>query len=382
MIRFLDIQKINAQYAAELKEATARVIDSGWYLLGNEVNTFEASLSSYVGVKYAIGVANGLDALRLILRAYLEMGVLQEGDEVIVPANTYIATILAISDNRLKPVLVEPDINTYNLDISLIEKHITARTKAIMVVHLYGRVCWSEELEAIAKKYNLKLIEDNAQAIGAEYCDGLGVNTNCVNVRKTGSLGDAAGFSFYPGKNLGALGDAGAITTNDENLAITVRALANYGSKQKYINEYQGINSRMDEIQAAVLDVKLRYLDTENQRRCEIAQYYCGTIKNKDIVLPQITNNHSMFTDNVWHLFVIRCSQRDNLQKYLRDNNIETLIHYPIPPHKQRAYKSWNNLSFPKTEMIHHEVLSLPISPVMDMKEMADIVESLNSFFY
>jgi len=382
MIKFLDIQKINAQYAAELKEATAKVIDSGWYLLGNEVNTFEASLSSYVGVKYAIGVANGLDALRLILRAYLEMGVLQEGDEVIVPANTYIATILAISDNRLKPVLVEPDINTYNLDISLIEKHITARTKAIMVVHLYGRVCWSEELEAIAKKYNLKLIEDNAQAIGAEYCDGLGVNTNCVNVRKTGSLGDAAGFSFYPGKNLGALGDAGAITTNDENLAITVRALANYGSKQKYINEYQGINSRMDEIQAAVLDVKLRYLDTENQRRCEIAQYYCGTIKNKDIVLPQITNNHSMFTDNVWHLFVIRCSQRDNLQKYLRDNNIETLIHYPIPPHKQRAYKSWNNLSFPKTEMIHHEVLSLPISPVMDMKEMADIVESLNSFFY
>jgi len=382
MIKFLDIQKINAQYAAELKEATAKVIDSGWYLLGNEVNTFEASLYSYVGVKYAIGVANGLDALRLILRAYLEMGVLQEGDEVIVPANTYIATILAISDNRLKPVLVEPDINTYNLDISLIEKHITARTKAIMVVHLYGRVCWSEELEAIAKKYNLKLIEDNAQAIGAEYCDGLGVNTNCVNVRKTGSLGDAAGFSFYPGKNLGALGDAGAITTNDENLAITVRALANYGSKQKYINEYQGINSRMDEIQAAVLDVKLRYLDTENQRRCEIAQYYCGTIKNKDIVLPQITNNHSMFTDNVWHLFVIRCSQRDNLQKYLRDNNIETLIHYPIPPHKQRAYKSWNNLSFPKTEMIHHEVLSLPISPVMDMKEMADIVESLNSFFY
>jgi len=382
MIKFLDIQKINAQYAAELKEATAKVIDSGWYLLGNEVNTFEASLSSYVGVKYAIGVANGLDALRLILRAYLEMGVLQEGDEVIVPANTYIATILAISDNRLKPVLVEPDINTYNLDISLIEKHITARTKAIMVVHLYGRVCWSEELEAIAKKYNLKLIEDNAQAIGAEYCDGLGVNTNCVNVRKTGSLGDAAGFSFYPGKNLGALGDAGAITTNDENLAITVRALANYGSKQKYINEYQGINSRMDEIQAAVLDVKLRYLDTENQRRCEIAQYYCGTIKNKDIVLPQITNNHSMFTDNVWHLFVIRCSQRDHLQKYLTDNSIQTIIHYPIPPHKQRAYKSWNNLSFPKTEMIHHEVLSLPISPVMDMKEMADIVESLNSFFY
>lgn len=380
MIKFLDIQKINAQYAAELKEATARVIDSGWYLLGNEVKAFEASLSSYVGVKYAIGVANGLDALRLILRAYLEIGVLQEGDEVIVPANTYIASILAITENRLKPVFVEPEINTYNLDISLIEKHITPRTKAIMVVHLYGRVCWNEELENIAKKYNLKLIEDNAQAIGAEYCDGLGVNSNCVNVKKTGSLGDAAGFSFYPGKNLGALGDAGAITTNDEYLAVTVRALANYGSKQKYINEYQGINSRMDEIQAAVLDVKLRYLDTENQRRREIAQYYSGTIINKDIVLPQITNNQPLFIDNVWHLFVIRCSQRDNLQKYLKGNNIETLIHYPIPPHKQKAYKVLNNLSFPVTEIIHNQVLSLPMSPTMEIKDIDRIIEIINLF--
>ena len=379
MIRFLDIQKINAQYAAELKEATARVIDSGWYLLGNEVKTFEASLSSYVGVKYAIGVANGLDALRLILRAYLEIGVLQEGDEVIVPANTYIASILAITENRLKPVFVEPDINTYNLDISLIEKHITSRTKAIMVVHLYGRVCWNEELENISKTYNLKIIEDNAQAIGAEYGFGL-ENGDHFKVKKTGSLGDAAGFSFYPGKNLGALGDAGAITTNDENLAITVRALANYGSKQKYINEYQGINSRMDEIQAAILNVKLRYLDTENQRRCEIAQYYCGNIKNKNIVLPLITNSHSMFTDNVWHLFVIRCSERDHLQKYLTDNSIQTIIHYPIPPHKQRAYKSWNNLSFPKTELIHHEVLSLPISPVMDMFSIETLIAMLNNF--
>jgi len=379
VIRFLDIQKINAQYAAELKEATARVIDSGWYLLGNEVKAFEASLSSYIGVKYAIGVANGLDALRLILRAYLEMGVLQEGDEVIVPANTYIASILAITENRLKPIFVEPDINTYNLDISLIEKHITPRTKAIMVVHLYGRMCWNEELENIAKKYNLKLIEDNAQAIGAEYGYGL-ENDDCLKVKKTGSLGDAAGFSFYPGKNLGALGDAGAITTNDENLAITVRALANYGSKQKYINEYKGLNSRMDEIQAAVLDVKLRYLDTENQRRYEIVQYYCGNIKNKNIVLPQITNNHSLFIDNVWHLFVIRCSERDHLQKYLTDNGIQTIIHYPIPPHKQRAYKSVNDLSFPITELIHNEVLSLPISPIMDMQEVTKITQIINSF--
>jgi len=309
--------------------------------------------------------------LRLILKAYIEMGVMQEGDEVIVPANTYIATILAISDNKLKPVLVEPDMDTYNLHISWVEKYITDRTKAILVVHLYGRVCWSEELEVLANRYNLKIIEDNAQAIGATYCD-----------RKTGALGDAAGFSFYPGKNLGALGDAGAVTTNDDILAQTVRSLGNYGSKEKYIHEYQGLNSRMDELQAAMLNVKLRFVDTENQLRREIAQYYSENIVNVNIILPVIENKF-LIRDNlghVWHIFVIRSSYRDNLQRYLTENGIQTLIHYPIPPHQQRAYKAWNNLHFPITEQIHSQVLSLPISPVMDMQEAIHIVEVINAF--
>jgi dTDP-4-amino-4,6-dideoxygalactose transaminase len=378
MIKFLDLQKINAQYADELKAATACVIDSGWYLLGNELNSFEKNLAEYIGVKHAIGVANGLDALRLILKAYIELGVMQEGDEVIVPANTYIASILAISDNRLKPVLVEPDINTYNLDISLIEKHITSRTKAIMVVHLYGRVCWSEELETIAKKYNLKIIEDNAQAIGAEFSYQSTVISQQLLIKKTGALGDAAGFSFYPGKNLGALGDAGAVTTNNDELANMIRALANYGSKQKYVHEYQGLNSRMDEIQAAVLDVKLRYLDIENQRRREIAQYYCSHINNEKITLPLITNHLPLTTNHVWHLFVIRTSKRDQLQQYLTGNDVQTLIHYPIPPHKQGAYASMNNLSLPITEKIHSEVISLPMSGVVEMKEVERVCLLLN----
>jgi len=371
MIKFLDLQKINAQYGDELKSAAIRVIDSGWYLFGKETELFEKHLSQYIGVKHAIGVANGLDALRLILKAYIEMGVMQEGDEVIVPANTYIATILAISDNKLKPVLVEPDMDTYNLHISWVEKYITDRTKAILVVHLYGRVCWSEELEVLANRYNLKIIEDNAQAIGATYCD-----------RKTGALGDAAGFSFYPGKNLGALGDAGAVTTNDDILAQTVRSLGNYGSKEKYIHEYQGLNSRMDELQAAMLNVKLRFVDTENQLRREIAQYYSENIVNVNIILPVIENKF-LIRDNlghVWHIFVIRSSYRDNLQRYLTENGIQTLIHYPIPPHQQRAYKAWNNLHFPITEQIHSQVLSLPISPVMDMQEAIHIVEVINAF--
>ena len=394
MIKFLDLQKINAQYATELKEATARVIDSGWYLLGNELNSFEKNLAEYIRVKHAIGVANGLDALRLILKAYIELGVMQEGDEVIVPANTYIATILAISDNRLKPVLVEPDINTYNLDISLIEKNVTSRTKAIMVVHLYGKVCWSEELEAIAKKYKLKIIEDNAQAIGAEFSYQSAVDSerlilgsyslstvNCqLSTKKTGALGDAASFSFYPGKNLGALGDAGAVMTNDDELATMVRALANYGSKQKYVHEYQGLNSRMDEIQAAVLDVKLRYLDTENQRRREIAQYYFTHINNEKLTLPLITDNCLLFTGNVWHLFVIRTSKRDQLQQYLTDNDVQTLIHYPIPPHNQGAYSASYDMSFPITEIIHNEVLSLPISPVLEWNKIEVICECLNKW--
>ncbi|MBN2281972.1 MAG: DegT/DnrJ/EryC1/StrS family aminotransferase [Candidatus Marinimicrobia bacterium] len=372
MIKFLNLQKINAQYADELKQAAADVIDSGWYLLGEQMKQFENSLAGFIGVKNAIGAGNGLDALRLILKAYIEMGVMKEGDEVIVPANTYIATILAITDNRLKPVLVEPEIHTYNLDISLIEQHISDRTKAIMPVHLYGQVCWSEELEMIAKKYDLKIIEDNAQALGAYW-----------KQTRTGALGDAAGLSFYPGKNLGALGDAGAVTTNDDELARVVRALGNYGSEKKYINEYQGLNSRMDEIQAAFLSIKLKYLDAENQRRNEIAQYYLENINHPDITLPQINSTlriKNSKLSHVWHLFVIRHPERDRLHKYLTDKGIQTLIHYPVPPHKQNAYREWNDYSLPITEKIHREVLSLPISPVMTMPEIEIVTKVINEY--
>jgi len=374
MIKFLDLQKINAQYAVELKQAAADVIDSGWYLQGERVKEFETNLASYIGVKHAIGVANGLDALRLILKAYIEMGLMQEGDEVIVPANTYIATILAVTDNRLKPVLVEPDINTYNLDISLIEQHITPLTRAIMVVHLYGQVCWSEELEAIAKRHNLKIIEDNAQAIGAIWYG-----------KKSGSLGDAAGNSFYPGKNLGALGDSGAVTTNNDELAQVIRALANYGSSKKYQNDYQGLNSRLDEIQAAFLNIKLKYLDDENQRRREIAQYYCDNIKNDEIILPAKTDFFNLYPltlnlTKVWHIFIIRTINREKLKNYLAENGIQTLIHYPTPPHQQQAYKEWNELHFPLTEQIHSDVLSLPISPVMTIGTIGKVVEIINKY--
>jgi dTDP-4-amino-4,6-dideoxygalactose transaminase len=381
MIKFLDLQKINAQYNQELKEVATAVIDSGWYLLGDRVSRFETNLANYIDVKHAVGVANGLDALRLILKAYIEMGVMKEGDEVIVPANTYIASILAISDNRLKPVLVEPDINTYNIDISLIEQHITEKTRAIMVVHLYGQVCWSEDLESIVKRYNLKIIEDNAQAIGAVYTSTINQTTM---LKKTGSLGHAAGFSFYPGKNLGALGDSGAVTTNDDELAGIIRALANYGSKQKYVNEYQGLNSRLDEIQAAFLDVKLKYLDSENQIRRQIAQFYIENIRNPEIILP-ISKLHPRtpvynLNSHVWHLFVFRIKNRNKLQQYLSENSIQSLIHYPIPPHKQLAYKSWNMRCFLITEKIHEEVLSLPISPVMKDTEVEKIVSVLNHY--
>jgi dTDP-4-amino-4,6-dideoxygalactose transaminase len=370
LIKFLDLQAINRQYAEELKKAASDVIDSGWYLLGERVTTFEKNLSAYLGVKNTVAVSNGLDALKLILMAYKEMGVMKEGDEVIVPANTYIASILAITDNRLKPVLIEPDINTYNLDISSVEAAITPRTRAIMVVHLYGRVCWSAELEVLASKYKLKIIEDNAQAIGAEW-----------NGRKSGSLGDAAGNSFYPGKNLGALGDAGAVSTNNPQLANSVRALGNYGSLKKYYNDYQGFNCRMDEIQAAFLDVKLKYLDTENQRRREIAEYYCRMIKNPAIILPDASSLKPQASgSHVWHLFVVRCKHRDKLQEYLSSNQIQTLIHYPVPPHKQKAFKDWNHESYPLTEQIHREALSLPISPVMEDAEVKTIVDLLNSF--
>jgi len=372
MIKFLDLQKINANYAAELKQVAAEVIDSGWYLMGNRLTSFESKLANYVGANHAIGVANGLDALRLILKAYIEMGVMKEGDEVIVPANTYIASILAITDNRLKPVLVEPDESTFNLNIDLIESHITSRTKAILIVHLYGQVCWNETLVALAANYNLKIIEDNAQAIGANW-----------NGNKTGNLGDAAGFSFYPGKNLGALGDAGAVTTNDTELASKVRALGNYGSTKKYVNEFQGLNSRLDEIQAAFLEVKLKYIDAENQYRRQLAAKYLEGIKNPKIKLPFASNTDFTTLNNpehVWHLFVIRCIERDKLQDYLNQNGVQTIIHYPIPPNKQAAYEEMNEMNFPKTNIIHDEVLSLPISPVMTEAEVEKVINLLNEF--
>lgn len=380
MIKFLDLQKINAQYADDLKKVSEQVIDSGWYLLGERVAKFEEQLAKYIGVRYAVGVANGLDALRLIFKAYIETGFMKEGDEIIVPANTYIATILAITDNRLKPVLVEPDIKTYNLDFKLIEKNITSRTRAIIIVHLYGQLCWDETLLNISQKYNLKIIEDNAQAIGAKYVEDYDEYPG--SYKRTGALGHAAGLSFYPGKNLGALGDSGAVTTDDYDLAQVVRTLGNYGSTVKYNNDYQGLNSRIDEIQAAFLQVKLKYLDIENQRRREIAHFYLQNIKNTEVILPDPLSISSVKTceSHVWHLFVIRTSNRDKLQKYLTDNGIQTLIHYPIPPHKQRAYKGWNMLNLPITEKIHNEVLSLPISPVMDEKEIIKVVSLINNY--
>ncbi|HJV77732.1 MAG TPA: DegT/DnrJ/EryC1/StrS family aminotransferase [Paludibacter sp.] len=365
MIKFLDLQKVTDKYSAEIHEAVSRVIDSGWYLLGIENQEFERNYANYIGTDYCIGVANGLDALRLILRAYIESGVMNEGDEIIVPANTYIASILAITDNKLVPVLVEPDIETYQIDDSKIESVITTRTKGIMIVHLYGQCAYTDKIGNICRRYNLKLIEDNAQAHGCKF-----------NGKTTGSLGDAAGHSFYPGKNLGALGDAGAVTTNDEKLAEAVRSLANYGSAQKYRFDYQGLNSRLDEIQAAVLNVKLKYLDADITRRKEAARYYVEHIKHPDIILPEVND----WNAHVFHLFTIRTSRRDELQQYLTDSGVQTLIHYPVPPHKQKAYKAWNNLSLPVTEKIHAEELSLPISPFIGQEEIEMVVEIINNF--
>lgn len=367
MIKFLDLQKINSLYADELKQVASEVIDSGWYLLGNHVRQFESNLKDYIGAKNAIAVGNGLDALRLIFKAYIELGVMNRGDEVIVPANTYIASILSVSDNQLKPVFVEPDLQTYNIDFDKIEQAITPRTRAIMVVHLYGKACWNSKLKQLAEKYNLKIIEDNAQAIGASY-----------NGVKTGALGDAAGFSFYPGKNMGALGDSGAVTCSNDELAEAIRAVANYGSHKKYVNKYQGLNSRMDEIQAAFLSVKLKHIDNENTIRAKLAELYNNSIYNDLIVLPKI--DETLAEEHVWHLYVIRTKDRNRLQKYLSDNQVQTLIHYPIPPHKQEAYKELNNLSFPITERIHNEVLSLPISPVQTEEETKIVAELLNNY--
>jgi dTDP-4-amino-4,6-dideoxygalactose transaminase len=365
VIPFLDLKSLNAQYRTELIEACTRVIDSGWYVQGNECKEFDKEFAQYCGTKYAIGVANGLDALILILRAYKELGIMNDSDEVIVPSNTYIASILAISQNNLVPVLVEPDINTYLIDPSKIEEKITSKTKVILPVHLYGQTCEMDKINEIAKKYNLKVIEDSAQSHGAYFGD-----------RRSGNLGDASGFSFYPGKNLGALGDGGAVTTNDEELALAIKALGNYGSHKKYENLYKGINSRLDEIQAAMLRVKLRYLDEESNKRREIANYYLQNIKNDKLILPTVRTEDN----HVWHLFVIRTNKRDELQQYLIDNTIQTLIHYPIPPHKQHAYKEWNNESYSISEQIHNEVLSLPISGVQSLKDTKTIIKVLNEY--
>lgn len=365
MIPFLDLKNLNAQYRAELLEVCTRVIDSGWYIQGNECKAFETEFADYCGTKYAVGVANGLDALILILRAYKEMGILSDGDEVIVPSNTYIASILAISQNNLVPVLVEPDINTYLIDPAKIEEKITPKTKAILPVHLYGQTCDMDAISAIARTYNLKVIEDSAQSHGAYFGD-----------KRSGNLGDASGFSFYPGKNLGALGDGGAVTTNNDELAATIRALGNYGSHKKYENLYKGVNSRLDEIQAAMLRVKLKYLDKEIEKRREIANFYLQSIQNEKIVLPTVRaeDNH------VWHLFVIRTTQRDRLQQYLTNNGIQTLIHYPIPPHQQKAYQEWPTESHPVSEKIHGEVLSLPISGIQNLEDTQKLIKAMNAF--
>lgn len=370
MIPFLDLKKINSQYQTELNEACARVIDSGWYILGKELDSFEKNYAQWCNVKYCIGVANGLDALVLVLRAWVQLGKLKKGDEIIVQANTYIASILAITENELTPVLVEPDPLTFNLSIDKIKAAITLKTKAILPVHLYGQISPMEEIMRLADDQNLLVLEDCAQAHGAHI---LG--------RKAGAWGDAAGFSFYPGKNLGALGDAGAITTNDDELAKTLYAIRNYGSHEKYKNVYQGVNSRLDELQAALLNVKLKYLNQETEQRKEIAQIYLNGIKNPLIELPLSANiSAKKFDGHVWHLFVVRCNYRDALQKHLTDNGVQTLIHYPIPPHKQQAYPELNHLNLPLTESIHQEVLSLPMGPTMTSEEAIKVVTACNSF--
>ncbi|MBA2249347.1 MAG: DegT/DnrJ/EryC1/StrS family aminotransferase [Chitinophagaceae bacterium] len=366
MIKFLDLQKINAFYNAEFTAAFNRVLKSGWFILGKEVEAFESEFAQYCGAKYCIGTANGLDALILILEGYKQMGVIKEGDEVIVPSNTYIASIIAISKAGLIPVLCEPNIKTYLIDATLIESKITSLTKAILPVHLYGQLCDMDAINTIAKKHNLKVIEDSAQSHGAVYFNG----------KKSGNLGDASGFSFYPGKNLGALGDGGGITTNDHELAEIIKALRNYGSHKKYENLYIGINSRLDELQAPMLSIKLKHLTEDNAYRRQIAQRYLTEIKNEKIILPEAYHPNA----HVWHLFTIRTNKRDELQLYLKNNGIETMIHYPIPPHHQKAYSYWQDKSFPLSERIHSTILSLPISNIISHDEVSEIIKVLNIY--
>ena len=365
MIKFLDVQKITQKYSNEIHNAVNNVVDSGWYLQGKENEKFELNYSRYIGSKYTIGVANGLDSLILIYRAYIEMGKMQPGDEVIVPANTFVASILAISENGLKPVLVEPNIENYQIDDTKIEAAITTKTKSILAVHLYGQCAYTNKIGELCKKYNLILVEDNAQAHGCMF-----------NGKKTGSIGNAAGHSFYPGKNLGAFGDAGAVTTSDKKLSEIIRALANYGSSKKYVFKYIGRNSRLDEIQAAVLNVKLKHLDEDINLRKQVAKYYIDNITNNAIILPVFKD----WDSNVFHLFPTRCKRRNELQEYLKNKGIQTLIHYPVPPHKQECYKEWHNLNLPVTEKIHNEELSLPISPVMEPGDIKFIIKTINKW--
>lgn len=372
MISFLDLKKINKPYETAFQTKLKSVLENGWYILGNELTAFENNFASYCGTKHCVGVGNGLDALVLILKAYIQLGKLQKGDEVIVPANTYVASILSILEADLIPVLVEPRLETYNINPDLILEKITSKTRVILVVHLYGQLAEMDKINAIAHQNNVVVIEDAAQAHGAVLAESRKPKPE----KKSGNLSNAAAFSFYPGKNLGALGDGGAVTTNDDELAKTIQSLRNYGSEAKYQNEYIGVNSRLDELQAAFLNVKLPKLDAENNRRRAIAKHYLAEIKNVKIQLPfwDYSQNH------VFHLFVIRTENRDHLQQYLLENGIQTMIHYPIPPHRQKAFSNWNNLSFPVTEKIHKEVLSLPISPVMTDEEVDFVVSVLNRY--
>lgn len=364
MIKFLDLQKVNARFADELQKVATRVVEGGWYLQGNELATFEEEYAQFIGSRYAVGCANGLDALTLMLRAYMEMGRLHSGDEILVPANTFIASVLSISECGLKPVFVEPSLETLQIDEACVEPLITERTRALLLVHLYGRCAYTERIGAICRQHGLLLLEDNAQAHGCRYGD-----------LRTGALGDAAAHSFYPGKNLGALGDGGAVTTDDPEVATIVRALGNYGSSKKYVYPYRGRNSRLDEIQAAFLRVKLRYLDEDNRRRKQIATYY-----ETQIVSPLVCVPSSAERDNVAHLFPVICSRRDDLKTHLDRVGVETIIHYPIPPHQQECYREYSHLSLPITEQIAHQELSLPISPVLTDEEVHRIVEAVNAF--
>jgi dTDP-4-amino-4,6-dideoxygalactose transaminase len=370
MINFLDLKDINLRQKEDFLKAFEKVLNSGWFILGESEKKFETEFANFCGVKNCIGVANGLDALILIFEGYKELGIMNKGDEVIVPSNTYIATILAISRAGLTPVLVEPAIDTFLIDENLIEEKINAKTKAILPVHLYGRLCNMTAINSIGKKYNLKVIEDCAQSHGAKFN-----NIMC------GNLADAAGFSFYPAKNLGALGDGGAVTTDDDELAEIIRALANYGSHRKYENGYKGFNSRLDEIQAAFLSIKLKNLDSDNSARREIAQYYLNHIKNDLITLPysKRTNIEDLHS-NVWHVFAVRVEEREKFQKYLAENGIQTVIHYPIPPHKQKAYSEWSNDSYPISEKIHEQIISLPIGPVMKPKDVETVCNVINCY--